>query len=107
MKTPEAIKFGLKHCRSVVICDIHCEYYPEKECEPMLLDDALAYIEQLEERIALMKIQMRGDCGTCKHRDDDVMTYDCYPCMTALTGDHPLWEYEGFPGEDTIHEKPV
>lgn len=105
MKTPEAIKFGLKHCRSVVICDIRCEYYPEKECEPMLLDDALAYIEQLEETIALMKIQMRGDCGVCKHKAHDDACLNC-----LLLPDKPMWEYEGLPqlpGKDERHEKPV
>lgn len=55
--------------------------------------DALAYIEQLEERIDLMMIQMRGDCGCCKHRNAKEE-----PCRSCLNEeDSPYWQYEGLP----------
>lgn len=57
--------------------------------------ETLAYIEQLEEQIDLMQIQMRGDCGCCKHGKDDDMTR-CNQCLTRREY-HPLWEYEGLP----------
>lgn len=57
--------------------------------------DALAYIEQLEERIDLMMIQMRGDCGVCKHRNESAFQSTCSECTE--TEDNDLWEYEGLP----------
>ena len=107
MKTPEEIKKGLMLCcitnESVKTC-IQCPYY-DKRCVDDLLADAYAYIEQLEETIALMKIQMEGDCGTCKHKAHDKA------CITCLQEPNkPLWEYEGLPqlpGKDERHEKPV
>lgn len=108
MKTPEEIKKGLHRCHTV--CFEDCPYYHNgiecEECTTFLSQDALAYIKQLEERTDLMILQMRGDCGTCRFRLS--INGRCHDCMEA--GDdpyHPLWEYEGFPGEDTIHEKPV
>lgn len=89
MKTPEKIKEALQRHKEAD-CG-HCPYY--YPCMPDLIDDTLALIEQLEEQIDLMKIQMRGDCGTCKHRD-----VKGEPCDTCGP-DHkrPAWEYEGLP----------
>lgn len=50
-----------------------------------------ALIQQLEGQIDLMKIQMQGDCGVCKHWNGE----KCDECLTK-TG-HPHWEYEGLP----------
>lgn len=96
MKTPEEIKTGLK-CE--VSCN-HCPYYngptpPDgEEYSIRVTRDTLAYIEQLEEQIDLMKLQMRGDCGVCKHWETNGQ-----PCVACLL-DHnrPAWEYEGLPG---------
>ena len=61
--------------------------------EETVARNAIARIEQLEEQIDLMKIQMQGDCGVCKHKAHDDA------CLTCLTlPDKPLWEYEGLPG---------
>lgn len=104
MKTHETIKKALAHCRLKGICDSRCPYYHEG-CGDALRTDALACIEQLEEQIALMKIQMQGDCGTCKHRhdrrefDDDQMkckmSKACYECLSS--NGRSQWEYEGLP----------
>ena len=173
MKSPEEIKNGLRHCRKMSICSNKCKYYMETECNVKLLDDAKAYIEQLEntlnrlgefgklfmdyegcprgamgraampiedevlqmpqledvdggkwipvnadalhelvekckqleERISLMLIQMKGDCGVCKHRNDERKLDDkqlgcrlspaCYECLKKDGRD--MWEYEGLP----------
>ena len=62
--------------------------------------DALLYIQQLEETITLMKIQMHGDCGVCKHRtgfdmEGAIMSQKCYECVRKES--RPHWEYEGLP----------
>lgn len=90
MKTPEEIKKGLERCRLEASCGNGCPYHHEG-CGDAMRSDALAYIGQLEERIALMMIQMKGDCGVCKHRGDNL----CNECLAKY--DRPLWEYEGLP----------
>lgn len=95
MKTPEEIKNGLKEIAR----------YWRGWNEEDAANDALAYIEQQEERIGLLKLQLRGDCDTCKHRN---VEYTCRVCCDDEYAYHPLWEYEGFPGErKDDHEKPV
>lgn len=103
MKTPEEIKVGLA-------CEVSCNNCPYHikgsraigDCGSRAAKDAIDYIEKLEETIQLMIIQMRGDCGCCKHRTDMAT---CNKCLTGK-GYHPLWEYEGLP-EVVRHDKPV
>lgn len=95
MKTPEEIKTGLKN-----MVRRWKGWREENEA-----NDALAYINQLEETISLMKIQMHGDCGVCKHREDQRVKADaqfgvrlspaCYECLSK--GGRSRWEYEGLP----------
>jgi len=112
MRTPEEIKRALEFCNMPTnrknICE-SCPYNGEctetgKPDQPGW--DALLYIQKLEERIDLMLIQMRGDCGTCRFR---FSTSDiCTNCTNSWDGTyHPCWEYEGFPGEDTKHAESV
>lgn len=49
--------------------------------------------KQLREQIMLMRIQMRGDCGTCKHKR--TRGWVCYEC--TKTSERVKWEYEGLP----------
>lgn len=112
MKSPEEIKRALEYCNMLTNRKNICESCPYNgECtETGMPDqpgwDALLYIQQLEETIDLMKLQMRGDCGTCKHRDEYKET--CRNCLYAFDGKKSHWEYEGFPWERTDgHEKPV
>ena len=99
MKTPEEIKEALRIC----IQEDHCDGCPYEEIHfgnRCLEKDALAYIEQLEETICLMKVQMHGDCGVCKHRtgfdiEGAIMSQQCYQCLRKET--RPNWEYEGLP----------
>lgn len=96
MKTPEEIKKALKLHKGGSSCT-KCPYYggfgEDYACMPGLITDVLAHIDQLEETIDLMKIQMRGDCGTCKHRD--VRGEPCDTC--GPDHNRPAWEYEGLP----------
>lgn len=98
MKTPEEIKESMRQCygwlEGTGRCD-KCQYNDLDlyACGRKLTGDALAYIEQLEERIDLMMIQMRGDCGCCKHRNAKEE-----PCRSCLNEeDSPYWQYEGLP----------
>lgn len=54
MREPDEIKSGLKKCLSDVDCLKNCMYSGEKDCVGSLRDDALEYIDNLEERIAIM-----------------------------------------------------
>lgn len=97
MKTPDVIKKGLERCKDDrCICD-ECEFSDGNVKKwRSLMGDALAYIEQLEEKISLMKIQMHGDCGVCKHRDEERG-----PCASCLFDrKRSNWEHEGLPGDE-------
>lgn len=104
MKTSEEILSGLEHCYDYHSCN-SCPYN-EDGCVPALWDDSFAHIRQLEKKVKdaeaaieerdavinLMQIQMEGDCGCCKHKDD---RGPCAQCMGIAY--HPDWEYEGLP----------
>ena len=102
MKTPEEIKKGLA-CGNCFSCPYFTSVKDPGDCGGQAAKDALAYIAQLEETISLMLIQMRGDCGCCKHGRD--MAW-CNRCLTSREDYHPLWEYEGLP-EVKKDDKPV
>lgn len=96
MKTPEEIKKALAcpvSWRGHLLGCSNCAYHGRglQPCRTAVHDDALTYIDQLEEQVALMKIQMRGDCGVCKHRGGNI----CNECLQKY--DRPQWEYEGLP----------
>lgn len=95
MKTPEETKKGLEACRADECHGHHtgCPYDDDFFCMMHICGDALAYIEQLEERIDLMMIQMHGDCGCCKHRN--AKKESCRSCLNEE--DSPYWKYEGLP----------
>lgn len=107
MKTPEEIKKALKACNKEPIslrnCAAECPYHVGTfSCLWDLRKDALAYIEQLEEQNQLMKIQMHGDCGVCKHRHNSKKRKEgpsfIGPCWTCVHDEsRPNWEYEGLP----------
>ena len=49
MKTPDEIKKGLECCADYGNCSEGCPYNPIRDCGNALYEDALAYIQQLEE----------------------------------------------------------
>lgn len=96
MRTPEELKESLNACFVKMSC-AGCNYPRSTigfKCIVDMCKDALTYIEQLEEKIDLMMIQMHGDCGLCKHKDE--MGARCAECVTSKKN-RPNWEYEGLP----------
>ena len=78
MKTPEEIKEGLKKCLSGVDCFKNCPYaYNVEEgkvCGEFLRDDSLEYIDNLEERVAIMT--ERPIAHWVDNEDGTLVTYD-------------------------------
>lgn len=106
MKTACEIKQIVKNCLSYrdqpgSPCN-GCPYQNEYSfCKAAMARDIIECIEGLEERISLMMIQMHGDCGVCKHRNESAFQSPCAECTD--TKDNELWEYEGLP--EVKHEK--
>lgn len=114
MKKPEEIKKALAMCcePNGTCAGKGCPY--EEDCIMHnwhhIDRDALAYIEQLETKVTLMKIQMHGYCSACRNfplaraeekTDDIKYTQLCRQCW--MLEDKPFWEYEGLPGEVEQH----
>ena len=109
MKTHEEIKKALECCGAGKRCATPCPFADDSSniisCTNMLAREARTCIEQLEEQISLMKLQMKGDCGVCKHRNDERKLDDkqfgcrlspvCYECLKK--DGREMWEYEGLP----------
>lgn len=77
MKTSEEIKKGLYGCPDE-LCHI-CPYEDVGNCMEICMEDALAYIQQLESRLAqaererdaaVRELKIAEDCYNCKHNDD-------------------------------------
>lgn len=62
---------------------------------------------QLEEQIALMQVQMHGDCSVCKHRSEQEAVFRkaakrgefafTQRCEDCIKNGKSAWEYEGLP----------
>lgn len=63
VKDPKDIKRGLDKCLSIALCNGNCPYADlgYEHCCGELNKDALEYIEQLEERIAIMTEGKEGE----------------------------------------------
>ena len=97
MKTDDEIKRGLHCCAHPMNCQT-CPYNPKDTsiaCRDIMERDALALINRLEEENMCLKIQMRGDCGCCKHQEVEFGREPCDNCIDKP--DRPAWEYEGIP----------
>lgn len=92
MKTPEEIKNALYNCTHGGCYKHECAYEDDGDCSGSVMKDALAYIEQLEEQIQLMRIQMQGDCGCCRHKAETELRAGC-----VSKPERPHLEYEGLP----------
>lgn len=105
MKKPEEINKGLKCCVGDIQDCKQCPYRDDECCMYRVKHDAYIRIQQLEEQVSLMLIQMKGDCGVCKHRLDERKLDDkqlgcrlspaCYECLKK--DGRSMWEYEGLP----------
>lgn len=108
MKKPEEIKKGLECCSSTANCADGCPYHvivegsfgcDEMGCEDGLLPDALAYIQQLENKLnqAVEDIRMLGRignwlCPVCAHYNHGEGTKG--KCVKCFTGDGFRWRGE-------------
>lgn len=97
MKTPDEIKKGLECCHSTDMCEcVKCPYSVAGEetmnCDFIMSEDALAYIQQLErERDALMVlVKEYRPCWDCIHRGK-VLVEPCLHCDK----DHNHFEWRG------------
>lgn len=82
MKTPDSIKKGLELCG---VLDGDCENCPYDDgpqllCADRLRKDALAYIRQLESRLA--QVEMERDAAV-----RDCARFPCYTCTERENGD--------------------
>lgn len=117
MRTPDEIKKGLECCH-VGECDCDkCTYQKISSCMHWLKQDALAYIQQLETRLAQTERErdaavrvVHGLCLHCKNEDSKDDT--CRECMyypyrfVYGTGDAYVdnWEWRGVCPENTKEE---
>jgi hypothetical protein len=109
MKTPEEIKKGLDVCGTL---DGDCENCPydglQIFCGDRLRKDALAYIQQLESRLAHVERErdaavedLKGSswCEDCRHYKVDAKKE---PCKTCLKNNmKTLWQWRGVCPENT------
>lgn len=120
MKTPEEIKNGLEYCGNKPYCDGDCEYYESDDsygCK--LANDALAYIRQIESRLAQVEMErdllvsgLEQSCDTCKHRENMSFHAPCNTCShlyrfnAAERGDTDNWEWRGVCEENAKAKEP-
>ena len=92
-----------------------CEYYESDDiygCK--LANDALAYIRQIESRLAQVEMErdllvsgLEQSCDTCKHRENMSFHAPCNTCShlyrfnAAERGDTDNWEWRGVCEENT------
>ena len=102
MKTPEEIKKGLECCCTDEISKIGrhvgCPYIMELgDCLPMLLEDALALIRQLEAENAELKRELDAAvhdltqsrfCHACKHREEKEQLNEHYDTPSQCINCH-------------------
>ena len=117
MKTPDEIKKGLEYCGNLDCGCAGCPY--DDDCstqgkgETVELD-AIAYITQLERRLAqaererdaLMYDFPHGfACHTCKHETTDCNDFPCNDCVEASRGVYWVrWEWRGVCEENSKEE---
>ena len=112
MKTPEEIKKGL-NCNNIDHCN-ECPY-DGLDCAKHVDQDALAYIQQLEERLAQVERErdaavqtVHGLCLHCKNDSSEkcrnclFWSFRVYFVSTETYVDH--WEWRGICSENTKGE---
>lgn len=100
MKSPDEIKKGLECCQTSMttkykVCS-KCGYFDDGyECENVLREDALAYIQQLErERDAAVKeLEVYKFCTACKHDNDNLDKNNNSPCFGCSSKSN--WQWRG------------
>lgn len=98
MKMPDEIKKGLECCKNYQSCTEYgepkCPYNDIRECVDTLLDDALAYIRQIEAERDNYRDELTTElgCNTCKHFDNDAGAVSGYCEYCNMWSD---WEWRG------------
>ena len=117
MKTPEEIKKGLEQCAETETCE-NCHY--RDDCMEVFRNspftkDALAYIQQLESRLAQVERErdaavqtVHGLCLHCKN-DDSEKCREClfWPSRVYFVSSETYvdnWEWRGVCEENTKEE---
>jgi hypothetical protein len=94
MKTPDEIKKGLECCTNHKKTCVECPYYNGMVGCKQLDEDVLAYIHQLESRLAQAEQdakEMANDldcsaCTWCEYKDFDYTNEACKECRTHNEG---------------------
>lgn len=97
MKTPDDIKKGLQYCSEKHESCNGCTYLNEEdyeiECLNAIMVDALAYIQQLESRLAQVERErdaavndLADSCKYCKHTRQPLDGKPCNECMQRKNG---------------------
>ena len=108
MKTPEEIKKGLEVCPSHNDCTGICPYEGTNMCIRFLMKEALAYIQQLESRLAQVERERDAavnDCGrfpcqTCEERENG----DLCPMCVVKGSYRSLHQWRGVCAENSKEE---
>lgn len=99
MKTTEEIKRGLEMCaETCFVCPAECPYMMTACSQgDKVMDDALAYIQQLEREREAMLRDMKAwpACDACKHRNLLCTQKPCSECREAGNGKAVMWEWRG------------
>ena len=111
MRTPDEIKKGLECC---TMPDFrNCPYDSEPSCV-VKNEDALAYIQQLESRLAqaererdaaVRDLQKISFCEDCKHLGKSKKRNPCRECQENYK-EKPNWQWRGPYPENTKEDKP-
>ena len=118
MKTPDEIKKGLELHNTAGRCK-ECPYTADSEfkktCFQLVAADALAYIQQLETRLAQVERErdalikhVQGKCHACKHADgfpNEGLCGSCKHTFHAKRESAENWEWRGVCPENTKGEE--
>lgn len=93
-----ANEVGCDGCFLDTPCNPECVYELQRIAAKKI-EELTQENEELRDQNETMLLQLRGDCGVCRHRHNSAISADgltinepCYTCMTKET--HPNWEYE-------------
>ena len=110
MKTPEEIKKGLELCSvgNMREC-MQCPYPIGFECFEQPMKDALAYIQQLESRLAQVERERdaavkdcsRFPCATCSDKENGDLCHHCNVCRDTTRTNY---EWRGVCPENSKEE---
>ena len=100
MKTPDEIKKGLKYCGAMYEWDGSCTGCPyernDGECDGSMETDAIAYIQQLESRLAQAERERDAAVGCIEKVYNEISkpVYKVFDTERNLVSSlHIIWDY--------------